>query len=42
MQIQINKMERELKIRNYSLKTIKDYLGCLREFFDFNLNWRGQ
>ena len=35
MQIQINKMERELKIRNYSLKTTKAYLGCLREFFDF-------
>jgi len=25
----------ELKLKNYSLKTMKAYLGCLREYFDF-------
>lgn len=25
----------ELKLRNYSFKTIKAYFGCLREYFDF-------
>ena len=26
---------RKLKLRNYSFKTIKAYLGCLREYSDF-------
>ncbi len=26
---------RKLKLRNYSFKTIKAYLGCLKEYFDF-------
>jgi len=25
----------ELKLRNYSIKTTKAYLGCLKEYFDF-------
>lgn len=29
------KNKAELRLRNYSLKTIKAYLGCLREFLDF-------
>jgi site-specific recombinase XerD len=35
MQHFLKKTETELKIRNYSLKTIKAYLGCLGEYFDF-------
>lgn len=35
MQIFINKTEVELKIRNYSPKTIKSYLYCLKEYFAF-------
>lgn len=35
MQEQLTKMERELKIRNYSPKTIKTYLYGLREYFNF-------
>lgn len=29
------KIEKELKLRNYSKKTIKSYLFCLREYFKF-------
>lgn len=29
------KMLNELRLRNYSLKTIKSYLGCLRNYFKF-------
>jgi site-specific recombinase XerD len=35
MQVQISRTERELKIRNYSPKTIKSYLYSLREYFIF-------
>lgn len=35
MQIQIEQTERELKIRNYSPKTIKSYLYGLKEYFNF-------
>lgn len=35
MQSQIDRAETELRIRNYSPKTIKTYLHYLREFFDF-------
>ncbi len=35
MQFQIEQMERELKIRNYSPKTIKSYLHGLKEYFLF-------
>jgi len=31
----LEQIRRELKLRNYSFKTIKAYLGCLREYFDF-------
>ncbi|MBA2124234.1 hypothetical protein B9J78_04780 [bacterium Unc6] len=31
----LEETRRELKLRNYSFKTIKAYLGCLREYFDF-------
>jgi len=31
----LEQRRRELKLRNYSFKTIKSYLGCLREYFDF-------
>ena len=31
----LGKMERELRLRNYSIKTIKTYLGCLRQYFKF-------
>jgi len=30
----LEQTKRELKLRNYSLKTIKVYLGCLREYFN--------
>lgn len=29
------KTRQELRLRNYSLKAIKSYLGCLGEYFDF-------
>lgn len=35
MQTLLEKTKQELKLRNYSSKTIKAYLGCLREYFDF-------
>lgn len=35
MQEYLEKTRVELKLRNYSIKTIKAYLGCLREYFDF-------
>jgi len=38
MQIELQKIERELKIRNYSSKTIKSYLYGLREYFSFKGN----
>ena len=31
----LKQTSQELKLRNYSFKTIKTYLGCLREYFDF-------
>lgn len=40
MQEYLEKTRQELRLRNYSLKTIKVYLGCLKEYFDskkFNL-----
>jgi site-specific recombinase XerD len=38
MQIELQKTERELKIKNYSPKTIKSYLYGLREYFTFKGN----
>lgn len=35
MQIELQKTERELRVRNYSPKTIKSYLYGLREYFSF-------
>lgn len=35
MQTEIDKAQRELKIKNYSSKTIKSYLYGLREYFSF-------
>lgn len=35
MQNYLNKVEAELRLRNYSLKTIKSYVGCLRDYFSF-------
>ena len=35
MQRCLEKTKQELKLRNYSFNTIKAYLGCLREYFDF-------
>lgn len=35
MQAELQKTERELKIKNYSSKTIKSYLYGLREYFSF-------
>lgn len=35
MQTQLDKMERELRIRNYGIKTVKSYLYGLREYFAF-------
>ncbi len=35
MQDYLEKMEEELKLRNYSRKTIKSYLRCLQKYFDF-------
>jgi len=33
MQEYLEKTRQELRLRNYSFKTIKAYLGCLREYF---------
>ncbi len=38
MQIELHKTEREMKIRNYSPKTIKSYFYGLREYFSFKGN----
>lgn len=38
MQTELQKIERELKIKNYSSKTIKSYLYGLREYFSFKAN----
>jgi integrase/recombinase XerD len=35
MQNYLGKMEEELKLRNYSRKTIKSYLSCLQKYIDF-------
>jgi site-specific recombinase XerD len=35
MQEYLEKTRQELKLRNYSFKIIKAYLGCLREYLDF-------
>ena len=35
MQEFLEKPKQELRLRNYSLKTIKTYLRCLGEYFDF-------
>jgi len=35
MQKYLEQTRQELKLRNYSFKTIKAYLGCLKEYFDF-------
>jgi len=35
MQIELQKTERELKIRNYSVKTVKSYLYYLEKYFSF-------
>ena len=31
----MKQIRQKLKLRNYSFKTIKADLGCLREYFDF-------
>ena len=33
MQEYLEQTRQELKLRNYSFKTIKTYLSCLREYF---------
>jgi hypothetical protein len=38
MQNQIEPTERELKIRNYSPKTIKSYIYGIKEYFAFKKN----
>lgn len=38
MQTELQKTERELKIKNYSPKTLKSYLYGLREYFSFKNN----
>ena len=38
MQTELHKTERELKIKNYSPKTLKSYLYGLREYFSFKGN----
>ena len=35
MQEYLEKTKRELRLRNYSFKTIKAYLSCLNEYFNF-------
>ena len=32
----LEKTKRELKLRNYSQKTVKAYLFCIREYLSFN------
>ncbi|MFA5051992.1 MAG: site-specific tyrosine recombinase/integron integrase [Patescibacteria group bacterium] len=42
MQEILGKVEQELRIRNYSQKTIRAYVACLREYFGYkknNLEW---
>ena len=34
----LEQTRQELKLRNYSFKTIKTYLSCLREYFDLIFN----
>lgn len=38
MQTELNKTVRELRIKNYSSKTIKSYLYGLKEYFSFKVN----
>jgi len=38
MQTELQKTERELRIKNYSDRTIKSYLYSLREYFAFKMN----
>ena len=35
MQQYLNQTENELKLRNYSIRTRKSYLFCLKEYFNF-------
>lgn len=35
LQQYLDRTKEELKLRNYSQKTLKSYLGCLKEYFDF-------
>ena len=35
MQYYLKLIEKELKYRNYSLKTIKSYLRCIKEYLEF-------
>lgn len=35
MQKYLEKTKQELRLRNYSFKTIKAYIGCLKKYFDF-------
>ena len=35
MQMQLERTEQELQVRNYSPKTVKSYLYGLREYFGF-------
>ncbi len=37
MQEYLKQIRQELRLRNYSPKTIKAYLGCLGEYFDFTI-----
>lgn len=38
MQTELQQIERELRIKNYSTKTIKSYLYALKEYFSFKVN----
>ena len=38
MQTELQKTERELRIKNYSAKTIKSYIYSLKEYFSFKVN----
>lgn len=38
MQTELNRTERELKIKNYSAKTVKSYLYSLKKYFSFKVN----
>jgi len=31
----LKQIRRKLRLRNYNFKTIKAYLGCLKEYFNF-------